>query len=96
LIELNPPVTPRLLQLQSLISRLPSKNGPPLSRSGVYLARSIAKQALHVVNRKEINQVKRGNQINHPSLLNNIELKKVLFAWAASQEPGHVRLFSYD
>jgi hypothetical protein len=23
-------------------------------------------------------------------------LKKLLFAWAASQEPGHVCLFSYD
>jgi hypothetical protein len=85
-----------LATAKSAISRLPSENGPPPSRSGVYLAQSIAKQVLHVVNHKEIHQVKQGNQINHPSLLDNIELKKLLFAWAASQEPGHVCLFSYD
>jgi hypothetical protein len=82
-----------LATAQSAISRLPSGNQPQPTRSVVYLARSIAKQAVHVVSHKEILEVKRGNHKTHRSILNNTELKKKLFAWAASQEPGHVCIF---
>ena len=79
-----------LATAQSALKQLPSSTLPAIANSGVYLARLIAKQALSVLNNKEIIEIKRGNHKNHPSLLDNTELRKSLFSWAASQVPGHV------
>jgi hypothetical protein len=43
-----------LATAQSAMSRRLSGNQPQLTQSGIYLARSIAKQAVYVVNHKEI------------------------------------------
>jgi hypothetical protein len=64
--------------------------------SGIYLARTIAKQARYIVNNKEILPTQGGNQTNHKSLINNVEIRQALFTWAASQVPGEVSSTSND
>ncbi|EFP82441.2 uncharacterized protein PGTG_08397 [Puccinia graminis f. sp. tritici CRL 75-36-700-3] len=39
---------------------------------------------------KHLSKIKKGNRKNHQSLLDNVELQKLLFMWAASQVAGHV------
>jgi len=60
---------------QSSLRRLPTlAEKPSEARSGIYLARLIAKQARHVVDHKELFRKKRGNHKAHSSILDNLEL----------------------
>ncbi|KNE92083.1 hypothetical protein PSTG_14515 [Puccinia striiformis f. sp. tritici PST-78] len=63
--------------------------------SGIYLARTIAKQARYVLNNKEISFMCGGNRTNHKSLINNTEIRQALFTWAASQIPGEVNPITF-
>ncbi|KNE96723.1 hypothetical protein PSTG_09994 [Puccinia striiformis f. sp. tritici PST-78] len=60
------------------------------STSGIYLARLISNQAQYVVDHKELLHIARGNHSNHKSMLDNIDIRKALITWSASQTPGTV------
>ncbi|EFP88340.2 uncharacterized protein PGTG_14424 [Puccinia graminis f. sp. tritici CRL 75-36-700-3] len=85
-----------LATAQSSIRQNSSKDEPQHNRSGIYLARNIAKQARHIVRYRELAVIKHGNRTNHKSLLNNNELRASLFKWAASQVPGAVTPITFQ
>ncbi|EFP79042.2 uncharacterized protein PGTG_04998 [Puccinia graminis f. sp. tritici CRL 75-36-700-3] len=87
---ITPSVTASLAAAQSSIEQHPSTTGPPKLRSGIYLSWSIRREAKHILNNQHLSEVKQGNRKNHRLLLENVELRKVLFTWAASQVAGHV------
>jgi hypothetical protein len=73
------------------------QNGPSRGRdepenpqSGLHLARKISKQARFIVNNHSLLDIKHGNQSNHKSLDNNLDVCRALFTWSASQTPGKV------
>ncbi|POW23227.1 hypothetical protein PSHT_00407 [Puccinia striiformis] len=85
-----PNATASLSAAQSAIKQRPLSTGPRKPTSGIYLSRSIQREAKNIIKHQRLLEVKRGNQKTHRSLLDNIELRKELFTWAASQVPGHV------
>ncbi|EFP89754.1 uncharacterized protein PGTG_15410 [Puccinia graminis f. sp. tritici CRL 75-36-700-3] len=92
----SPSSTASLKAAQSAIKQLPMGTVPPKNRSGIYLSRLISRQATHVINNKHLSKVKQGNCKTHASLLDNAELRKTLFTWAASQVPGHVTPITFQ
>jgi hypothetical protein len=66
------------------------RDGPENPQSGLHLARTISKQARFIVNNNLLLNIKRGNQSNQKSLINNLDVRRVLFTWSASQTPGKV------
>jgi hypothetical protein len=84
-----------LATAQSSIRQNSAKNQPQNERSGIYLARNIARQARHVVSHRELLLIKNGNRKNHKSLLDNIKLRESLFKWASLQVPGAVRISNF-
>jgi hypothetical protein len=90
----SPSVTASLATAKSAVRRQlvssSSKNEPPPSSSGLNQARIISKQAQHVLAHKEFLETQSGNKTVHQSLLNDPEVRKALFAWAAAQTPGEV------
>jgi hypothetical protein len=86
----SPGATTSFMAAQSAINQCLSGNAPPKSRSGIYLSCSIRREAKHILNNQQLSDVNKGNWKNHKSLLDNVELRKSLFSWAATQVPGHV------
>ncbi|KAI7967868.1 hypothetical protein MJO29_001145 [Puccinia striiformis f. sp. tritici] len=76
--------------LSSIRRRTIHRDNQQQPSSGIYLARVISRQARYIVNNKEILKTQNGNRTNHKSLINNAEIRQVLFSWAASQVPGEV------
>ena len=85
----SPSKTASLEAAQSALNQRSLTKSPPNPRSGFYHSCSIQKEAKHIINNQHLLGVKRGNRKTHQSLLDNVELQKVLFNWAASQVPGH-------
>jgi hypothetical protein len=80
-----------LVTAQSSIRRRQSStNIPPDMLSGIYYARKIARQAEFVVLNKALPPTMGGNRRNHASLIDNTDIRKSIFTWAASQIPGEV------
>jgi hypothetical protein len=83
-----------LATAQSSIRRLTSERGPQQERSGIHMAKKIAKQARYIVDNKAILELKACNRVRHPSHLDNLDLRRALFKCASFQTPGEVcRLF---
>ncbi|EFP81114.2 uncharacterized protein PGTG_07366 [Puccinia graminis f. sp. tritici CRL 75-36-700-3] len=73
----SPSNTASLEAAQSALNQRSLTKSPPDPRSGLYLSRSIRKEAKHILNNQHLSGVKRGNRKTHRSLLDNIELRKV-------------------
>jgi hypothetical protein len=71
----------------------PSSKSVHRYRSGIYLARTISKQARHLLSHKEILPTQNGNQTNHKSIINDMKIREALFTWASAQSPGQVSAF---
>ncbi|KNF05618.1 hypothetical protein PSTG_01427 [Puccinia striiformis f. sp. tritici PST-78] len=80
----------------SIRRRKTTGNKQNKSTSGIYLARLISNQAQYVVDHKELLHIARGNHSNHKSMLDNIDIRKALITWSASQTPGTVTPLSFQ
>ncbi|OAV99718.1 hypothetical protein PTTG_25268 [Puccinia triticina 1-1 BBBD Race 1] len=90
-------LTASLSTAQSAIHRHSSsrQDGPPETRSGIYLARTIASQADYTLNCKDILITQNGNRTNHKSFLDNPNIRKMLLSWSAFQKVGEVTPLSF-
>ena len=70
----SPNAMASLMDSQSAINQHPSGNAPC----------SIQRKAKHILKNKNLLEPKKGNRKNHKLLLENVELQKSLFIWAAT------------
>jgi type II secretory pathway component GspD/PulD (secretin) len=72
------------------------RDDPENPQSGIHLSRTISKQARFIVNNNLLLDIKRQNQSNHKSLIDNLDVCQALFTWSASQTPVKVSFLYFD